>query len=236
MSDRIFDTPESQKAALRQLKILVVILIISNIGLGLFGIYVLRSVDRKYSALIHQTVPPINELQTLTAWSVDAMRSTNPSLFPTSADGSSRAVQQAQSLIERDRELRTRALQREWLGLKPGEGRDLLEAGDAFTRDSLEILHLFETGRNAEAGQRREAVLRPAFDRYVASLTKTADALEAESLRTSGRLTEQTGSISHLMLGMASWPFVIVGLFFLAAILFVIGVLVRVTVFRGAEA
>jgi hypothetical protein len=236
MSDRIFATPESQKTALRQLKILVVILIVSNIGLGLFGIYVLRSVDRKYSALIHQTVPPINELQTLTAWSVDAMRSTNPSLFQPSPNGSSRPVQQAQNMIERDRELRTRALQREWLGLKPGERQDLLEAGDAFTRESLEVLHLFETGHNAEAGQRRETVLRPAFDRYVASMTKTADVLEAESLRTSGRLTEQTGSISHIVLGLASWPFMIVGLFFLAVIIFVLGVLVRVTLFRGAEA
>jgi hypothetical protein len=236
MPDRIFDTPESQNAALRQLKILVVILIVSNIVLGLFGVYVLRSVDRKYSALIHETVTPLNELQTLTAWSVDAMRSTNPNLFQTSTNMSSQSVQQAQTMIERDRDLRTRALQREWLGLKPSERTALHETGDAFTRESLEVLHILETGRTAEATQRRDTSLRPAFDRYVASVTRTADALEASSLRTNGELTERTGSMSHMLLGMASWPFMIVGLFFLAVILFVIGVLVRVTVFRHSEA
>ena len=235
MSDRIFATSQSQNSVLRQLKILVGILILSNIGLGLFGVYVLRAIDQRYSTLIDQTVPSMNELQTLTAWSVEAMRSTNPSLFPSASSEQAEVVQRASSLIERDRDLRSHAVQREWLSLKPGERSELQQTGDAFTRESLEVLQILAAGRNAEAGERREKTLRPIFDRYVAVVTKIADVLEAESLRTSSSLTVQTGSMSQMFLGIASWPVLLMGLFLAGVILFVVGVLLRVTLFRGAE-
>jgi len=235
MSGRLFATPESQQAALRQLKIVVLVLIISNVGLGIFSVYLLRAVDRKYSVLINQTVPSINELQTLTASSIDAMRGTNPLLFQNSAAAASATTQRSRTVTEHERDLRNHALQREWLVLKPAERMELKETGEAFTRESLAVLQLFETGRNAEAVQRRDTSLRPIFDRYVRCLTTTADILEAEGLRTSGRLTEQTGSLSHMMLGVATWPVMAVGLFFLAAMIYVAGVLFKVLVFPPAE-
>lgn len=236
MPNRIFATPESEAIVLRQLKLLIAILILSNIGLGFFGIYVLRTVDNKYSKLIGQAVPSLNELQTLTAWSMDAMRATSPVVFQTPAAGTAETVRRSQELVDRDRDLRNRALQREWLGLKPDERGELRETGEAFSREALEVVSMLGAGRAAEASERREKTLRPLFDRYVASLTKTADVLEDDSLRTSNTLTAQTGNMSQMMLGLAGWPVMIVGLFFVVVILFVLGILLKVTVFRHAEA
>jgi hypothetical protein len=230
-----FHTPESQQAALKQLKILVVVLIISNVGLGFLSVYLLRAVDRKYSTLITQTVPSINELQSLTAWSIEAMRGTNPILFQDSAGNTAAIAQRSRNAIDHERDQRDHALQRQSLVLKPAERTELQEAGAAFTRESLAVLQLFESGHNAEALQKRNASLRPAFDSYVRCLTKSADILEIEGLRTSGNLTEQTGSMSHMMMGVATWPVIVVGLFFLAAMIYVVGVLFKVLVFPPAE-
>jgi hypothetical protein len=233
MRGRLFQTPESQQAALKQLKILVVVLIISNVGLGFLSVYLLRAVDRKYSVLITQTVPTINELQALTAWSIEAMRGTNPTLFQDSAGNAAAIAQRSRNAIDHERDQRNHALQRQWL--KPAERAELRQAGEAFTRESLAVLQLFESGRNADAQQERNASLRPAFDSYVRCLTKSADTLEVEGLRTSGNLTEQTGSMSHMMMGVATWPVIVVGFFFLAAMIYVLGVLFKVLVFPTVE-
>jgi hypothetical protein len=192
----------------------------------------LRTIDRKYSTLIDQTVPTLNELQTLTAVSMAAMHNTSPTLFDTSPEG----IQHAHGAIESDRALRGKALERKWLALKPNERKEFRDAGDAFTRGALEVVALIESGRSPEANQLREQSLRPVFHRYVESTTKTADILEADSLKMSDTLTEKTGNFSHVMLGIGGWPVVIVGLFFLTVIVFVAAVLLRVSVFPGAEA
>ena len=72
---------DTTASMLRQLKLLVMVLIISNVALGAYGFYLLRTIDRNYSALIDQSVPILNRLQTLTAGASDAMRSTNPDLL-----------------------------------------------------------------------------------------------------------------------------------------------------------
>ena len=235
MPGRFSATLESQ-AALRQLKIAVIVLIISNVGLGIFGVYLLHAVDRKYFTLISETVPSINELQTLTAWSIDAMRGTNPLLFKESTGDAALKVRQARDTTEHERDLRSRVLRRQLLLLTPVERAELEGAGDAFTSESLAVVQLFESGHNEEAMQKRDSSLRPAFDHYVRCLTKSADLLEVEGLRTSGTLREHTGSISHVMLGVATWPVIVVGLFYLIALVYVGGVLLKVLVFPSAEA
>ncbi|MEY2486346.1 MAG: hypothetical protein QOH39_1994 [Verrucomicrobiota bacterium] len=235
MSARAFNTPDNYASTLRQLKVLAVALIVSNIALGVFGVYVLRKLDRNYSALITQTVPSLNELQTLTAVSMEAMRTTNPTLFRASPRDRAEPLTRAHLALERDRDLRQHALQREWLVLNVDERRNFEESGDAFTQKASDVIKLLESGDNAGANRLREESLRPAFNRYVTATTKTADVLEAQSLRTSGQLTAQAGSMSHMLLGLAGWPVIIAMLFLMIAILFIMGVLLKVF-FSGREA
>jgi hypothetical protein len=227
MSNRVFSGPRDERSILRQLKILVAILVLSNVALGVFGFYFLRTVDRKYSSLIAQAVPTLNDLQTVTAMSVEAMRSTNPALFGDSPQSRAEMVQRARVALERDRGLRSQALQREWLSRDAEERLNFQNAGDAFSRTAAEVIDLFESGQSAEASRQREQSLRPAFHRYVAATTKVADELKAKSVETSGTLTARTVNISNMMLGLASWPVMLLCVFLLGMAIFVIVVLLR---------
>jgi hypothetical protein len=95
---------------------------------------------------------------------------------------------------------------------------------------------LFESGDRAEASRQREQSLRPAFDRYVTATTRAADMLKAQSLRTSGILTAKTGNVSNMMLGLASWPVIILCAFLLITAVFVMVILLKVFVFKQEAA
>jgi hypothetical protein len=236
MPNRVLSGPaDDQTSILRQLKILVIVLILSNIGLGIFGFYFLRTIDRKYSTLIALAVPTLNDMQTLTMFIGDAMRSTNPTLFGDNPQSRAEMSQRAHTALERDRDLRNSILKREWLPRDAEERLNFQNAGDAFSRTAAEVVGLFESGESAEASRQREQSLRPAFNRYVTATTKAADVLEDESLRTSDILTASTVSTSKIMLGLASWPVIILCGFLLITALFVIGVLLKV-LFSGREA
>jgi hypothetical protein len=232
MFDRIFSEPEHEKSMLRQLKIIIVVLVLSNIALGGFGFYFLRAIDRKYSDLIDRAVPTLNDMQTLTAVSMKAMRTTDPTLFGESPESRSRGIQAARVALERDRDLRMSILKREWLSRDTEERVDFQSAGEVFSRAAAEVIDLLESGRTADASKQREESLRPAFERYLETTTKAADVLEAESLKTSDLFTERTVSISRIMLGLASWPVMILGIFLLITAVFIIAVLLKVFIFR----
>jgi len=236
MPNRVFSGPDNELSILRQLKVLVVVLILSNIALGFLGFYFLRALDRKYSRLIDQAVPTLHQLQTLTAASLDAMRSTNPTLLGDSPQSRTEMLQRARVAIERDRDLRDRALKREWLSTETDERLNLETAGETFSRAATEIVSLFESGDRVEASRQREQSVRPAFDRYVAATTKAADALRAQSLRRSDTLTATTGSVSNMLLGLASWPVIILCAFLLITAVFVIVILLKVFFFTQEAA
>src|SRR6266550_34403 len=100
MLNRSFNGSDDGASTVRQLKILVYVLVLSNIALGALGFYFLRTIDRKYSSLIDQMVPTLNDLQTLTAVSVGAMRSTNSTLFAESPQSRAGMVHSARLALE----------------------------------------------------------------------------------------------------------------------------------------
>jgi len=220
--------PGDQSATVRRLKMLVVALILSNLATGIFAFYFLRQIDTKYSVLIAEAVPSLNELQTLTAASMDAMRSTNPSLFGDSAESRAEMAERARAALERDNDLRASALKREWFFIDAGARQNFQDAGEAFSQTAAEVVRLLGTGKKPEASKQREQLLRPAFERYVAATTKAADVLRAESLRTSDKLTARTGNMSNMLLGLASWPVILFCMLLLVTALFVIAVLLKV--------
>jgi hypothetical protein len=63
-NERVPDPHSShENSMLRQLKVLVILLLLSNIALGAFGFYFLRRIDQRYSSLIVQAVPAMNQRQ-----------------------------------------------------------------------------------------------------------------------------------------------------------------------------
>ncbi len=230
MSERVPTLSARRVSTLRQLKVLVVLLIFSNIALGGFGFYSLRTIDRKYSRLISQTVPALNDLEELTTISVEAMRNTNPMLYGASTQSRPELSSRARSALGRQRELRERIAQNELSLIGREQGQSFQKAGEAFDREATAIIDLLTSARDIEAQAMREHSLRPIFERYLAEVTKTADLVEAQSLRASETLSARTSSISNIMLGVAGWP-VFILMAVLIAILVVI-LFIRVFLFR----
>lgn len=216
---------------MRQLKIVIVALVLSNIAVGAFSFYFLRAVDRKYSDLIDQAVPILNDMHTLTALRTEAMRSTSPTLVGDSPQSRAEALERARAAIGRERDLRDGILRRVWLSGQNEERMEFENTGKSFTRAAAEVIGLLESWKDAEANQRREESLRPAFEHYIAATKKAADVLGAQSMRASDEYSERTVSISKMMLGLGSWPVLIMGIFLLITAVFVIAVLLKVFVF-----
>lgn len=226
-------SPRSEHVAtLRQLKLLVLVLVLSNLGLGGFSFYLLRTIDRNYTELISGTVPLLNDLQTLTAKSVDAMRETGSALFNAPPAERAAAVQHSEIALAGDRRLRAAILNRPRQPALDSSLAALKAAGENFTGTAGEVVRQFAAGEIDAANRLREEALRPAFARYLEAATKAADLLEAESLKKSHVLSAKTGSVANMMLGVASWPVVLlVGLLALTAVF----VLVLMVLFRGRE-
>jgi hypothetical protein len=229
---RPVSSPNDQAATLRNLKVLVVLLIISNLVVGALSVYLLRAVDRRYSELINRTAPVLNDLQTLTAKSTSAMRTTNLSFFENPADGLEAALQRSRAAIEVDRVLREKLLKADWLPSTAGKRQEFQQTGAAFTQLSQKILGIYATKENAEATRVREKELRPVFERYQESITKIADVLLDESNAVNDDYSTKTNRLSTVVLGVASWPVILLlGLLLLTAIF----VLAMMVAFRGKD-
>ena len=194
MAKPVSTSLHDQSSTVRQLKVLVVILVLSNIALGGFSFYLLRSLDRGYTALISRTVPALNDLQTLTASCAEAMRTTGMPLLDIPAERRPDAIKRARLALDRDRMQRKGILSHEWLAANSAPRAEFQAAGDGFSQLASDVVKLAADGQIAEAGRLREETLRPAFDRYLAAATNAADVVEAEGLRDSSDLTAKTGA------------------------------------------
>ncbi|MEY2880370.1 MAG: hypothetical protein RLZZ15_2750 [Verrucomicrobiota bacterium] len=223
------ETPDSL-IALRRMKLLIVLLIITNLGTGIYGAYLLRDVDRRYSELIDKSVPPLNDLRELLADVTGAMLATNPAHFGTAPADNAAPLRRLRTAVATEQEFRAGAL----AGLAPQPAtRDALQAaGAAFDQTAGELAALYAAGDKAAAATRRDQQLRPAFDAYLAAIAKAADGVETRSLALSRDYTADTRRFSTIVLGAASWPvFALLGL-----VVFVVALLlVLVFVFRGHE-
>ncbi|MES2693404.1 MAG: hypothetical protein V4773_08025 [Verrucomicrobiota bacterium] len=217
---------------IKQLKLLVIVLVVSNVGLGGFSFYLLRKVDQEYSDIIGRSLPVMNSLQTLTAKAMRAMRATNPVQLGKPAGKQANFLQQATAEFAADRNERLKALRSEWTGAT-AERTELQESGEAFTKLGTEVVAHYAAGRIEEAASIREDDLRIAFDRYIAAATKAADVLEIESTRLNSDVSARTDNVSSVVLGIATWPIIVVlGILLLTAV-FVVGLMI---LFRERQA
>src|SRR3954463_156164 len=107
-------SPLDAASSMRQLKILVLLLLFSNVVLGVFGYWFLRELDRKYSSLIGDTVPTLKDLQRLTVATSEGMHGTNPAFVNGPEEHRLTMVQRGRDALQRDRDMRHRVLNARW--------------------------------------------------------------------------------------------------------------------------
>lgn len=232
MARSVSSSLQDQSGTLRQLKLVVLILVLSNIALGAYSFYLLRSTDRTYTELIRRSVPLLNQVQTVTAEAARAFRGTN---FAGVAGTSSRRTERlndGRRGLARDEEARAQLLKAGWPAESSPEWVEFKGAGEAFAKVAQQVLAEVAGGRIEESVRLREENLRPAFERYLSAATKISDWIETESLRANENASAKTGSMSTIVLGLASWPVMLLaGLLVLTAVF----VLVLMVLFRGRE-
>ena len=224
--------PNAQAPTLRNLKVLVVLLVVSNLFIGALGFYLLRSVDRRYSALIGRVVPALNDLRQVMSDTVTAMRSTNPNNFSGAGADSNKALQISRQKLAQMRKSREETLQDPYFADKREVLTAIRETGLEFDGICSEYLAVYGSGRQTEAVRLRDEKLLSIFDRHIGSIGAAADAIESTSLSTSSDYAGRTSSLSTIVLGVASWPVILLfGLLLLTAI-FVIAMMIA---FRGKD-
>lgn len=227
------DHPSSNRASarLRLLEKLVLVLIVSNFGLGVFSLYLLNKIDGQYSKLIDESVSQLSAMQTLTARSIEAFRASGRSLLEAPAGARNQAILEGRRTAERDRALRRKILDQSWPANEQAR-LEFQEAGERFSAATAEILRLADSGQMAAASAWRETSVRPAYDRYLNAITAVADALEEETLQSNYDYTTKTGSHSAMVLSLAGWLVIILLGLLLATLVFVLMLLL---LFRGSE-
>lgn len=217
-------------SVVRQLKWLVVVLVISNIALGVFSMYALRESDRRYSDLIDHSVPVLDDLQALTAEAAQVMVMTNLGRLESTPKADFLGM--ARSTIVSETTLRGKVLADTWIATDGSERNEIDAAGQAFTAVVTTILTDVEAGRLAEARKGRTTALPPVFERYISAITKAATAVEFKSQQVNDTESQRTSTISTMVLGLASWPILMVLMILLCTAIFV---LMLMLLFRGRE-
>lgn len=222
-----------QSATARQLKVLVVVLVLSNLGLGLFSVYLLRSLDQAYLNLISHSVPVLADLNEVTVAVASAHRLSGPSaLLGQPASARPGAIERARAALVKQRRLTQALLERPGLDFSADKIAALQRDAQQFSSGLADMLALAEKGDVAAAARLRESSLLPAFDDYLATLGRMTDEVEASSQRQSSAATERTERLSRVVLGVASWPVLVLVALLLVTAVFV---LVLMVLFRGRE-
>jgi hypothetical protein len=224
--------PSDQATTVRNLKLLVVLLILSNVALGVFSVYLLRTVDRRYSQLIDSSVPLLNDLQQLMTDTVGAQRATGSGLFAAPEATRADALPNARAADARERKFAGDFFVGPRLEAFPALRASLQKASEDHRAAVAELIGLYAAGKIDEGNRLREQTVRPVFDRYVALIDRVSDAVLAQSQRVSTDYTAKTNSLSTVVLGVAGWPLLVLAALLLLTVFFVVAMMVA---FRGKD-
>ena len=224
--------PNDQAASLRNLKLLAVLLVVSNLLIGGFSFYVLRGVDQRYSELVGHSVPVLNDLRELMSDTVAAMRATNPRNFSVPGANPAQALQLAREKLATAQKSRGEILRVADVAANAEDVDAIQKLGGEFEGIAQEILKNYATGKSAEVPRLRDERLLPTFDDYLAAIGRTADRIESTSLSTSKGYSTKTNTLSAVVLSIASWPVLVLVALLLVTAVFVV---VMMVAFRGKD-
>jgi len=161
------------------------------------------------------------------------MHQTNPNVLMSSGQ-SGEPGRSARQAVEHDAQQRSVLLGRYWLPSDSEKRVNFERAGANFTRAANEFLNLAQALPAPEANQRREQMLRPAFEAYLVAITQATAALEADGIQTSDALSVTTGRLSKVLLAAGSWPAAVLLIILFGSVV-VLLFFVRSGVFRSDE-
>src|SRR5882724_11577728 len=144
---RLSSYPNDHAPSLRNLKLLVVLLGVSNILIGAFSVYLLRGIDERYSDLINRTVPVLNDLRELMTNSLATMRATNPALLNGPETSRAASIAAMRTALATEQKFRTDFLAGTAFDNATAHRAGLQTLGAAFDLRVTNVIELYAAGK-----------------------------------------------------------------------------------------
>ncbi|MBI3885273.1 MAG: MCP four helix bundle domain-containing protein [Opitutae bacterium] len=234
MPPAIASTPDSSSSALRRLKIFALILVVSNLLLGCFSAYLLRSIDRNYSDLIDRNFPLMDGLRLLTKETGAMQRHVLGVIANHDPARRAESLGKLETATAKQRQLLADALRADRVAALAEIRPALAKAAADYEKGLASFRELVAAGKIDDANALRYDVLRPALNHYLDTIDQAAFALEDRSQRINDTYSGRVRTHSTILLGLASWP-LMVGLVVVVVVALIIGVLVLVYRQIGTE-
>jgi len=223
--------PADPNRGFRRLRLLALILAISNLLVGLISVAVLRKVDREYSELIDQSVPILNEIRIADTVASKLYQAVIAALVTPDPEKCSRAVAQARHFLDRGKVHRARVLAGDVFHADPALAAELRNSGEAYETAVTALLPRLTPENTADAERDRIEQLRTVYDRYALAIRHASSRVAKQTESVSEAYTATTWQCSLGVLGLAGWPVVLMGLAVVltGAVVVVMLVVVRMT-------
>ncbi len=190
----------------KRLRAAVVALLLTVILLGSLSAYLLRSLDRDYSALIDRSVPVLNELRVLTGETLSAQRALLASLAAVDDEGRVRSLVYMEAQMALGRLGREELIRRTIFSGEEAMLRDLARTGADYEALGAQFVALMKEERVKEAQQLRNEKIKDVIKAYLDEIERAAKFVEGESHRARDSFSGAVQSQSRLLLSLAGLP------------------------------
>jgi len=217
---------------MRRLRLLVAVLVTSNLLAGLFSIYILRKQDREYSVLIDESVPVMNEVRMADTTAAKLYEAVIAGLLTPDPVKCANAVKQARHYLVRGKMHRDRALSAGFLQRDPTLVVEFRNAGEAYEEAVTRLLPRITPENTADRERDHIEQLQAIYDKYASAIRRVSWLVQKEAKAASGDYSLSTNRHSIIVLGLASWPMLVL----IAILAFTLAfVLVMAFIFRTAS-
>ena len=217
----------------QQLKLLVLVLVLSNIILGLLSVFLLRSLNRDYSLLIDDSVPTMNHIRSIGKEANETFRAVIMGLVNDDPAVCAMAIQRAQHALESEKKNRARVFSASILQEKPALLAELRQTGEAYEQMAASLISRITPNTTTEDERIRINQIQQTVDHYSIVVGKALDFVESHSRTANGTYSKSVRLRSALMIVLASWPVLVAGL---VVTLTVVVVSILLLLFKQADA
>lgn len=185
-------------------RVLIILLILSNFGIGVASYYFLKAVDQEYSDLIDNNFSVLNRMRAL-AWEITLMQRHAANAQRAGGLDATAAAQMEATRVKGqvlfnaiEASPGTRAF--------PKAAQALIAVNTDYAQALQEWRSLIDAHRIAEAETFRLEKMRPLLDRYMNALADVANHVEQQGNDLSDRYSDKAHFFGNVVLLLASWP------------------------------
>ena len=211
---------------IRRLKLALVIMVVSNLSLGCFSVYLLRTLDASYSGLLDRSLPLMTGLRQLTKETVSMQRHVLASLVAQDPVQRADAKAKLKESTEKQHRLLDSLLRSAEFAARPELSAAMRGAAQTYETGLVSFDRELKSGNWKAADQVRNEILRPTIASYLSLIDQAAVAVEASSQSINEDYSNQVRTHSTILLGLASWPLMVAFI-----VTLVVAVIIAVLVF-----